>query len=483
MRREGKDGRTIILNGCLFPPVMDDKPRLVGWKLDYATLLLGADTLVGGDIGSPKGGDHVFVDCWTSPYALPPIYYDDRAVALRKLHGVRPDTPLDLVASFCKAYDLNALAGRVIGQIASFAPDRADYILHNVRAAIVIAETMRAISEKRELPSYAERRRAATWRDEMTVDETVLGETREELRMHLSRAGFEVSPSRPLREAYLAWLNTQRCIPPEHVEAQARETIDDLLRMTRNAIFSKLDFSIDGSPHLDDVAFDGIDFSVVSKEWFTMSMAYQGGEQDGKPALRARYEYNGDHPITPLLLRFLVGHEAVPGHYIDRAIADLLYRSSKVGFEMTIGTMCSADVVRAEGWGNVALEALYGGRDAAIDALGSDYAICATNHDLQDIAKHDVSYRHQVLGQDLDAIKRFVAEDCAQHDSIVKKMSGAWATDPICGPMYGPAYYLGTRVMREAIHQHGALAVARASLHLNGAADIVTLPRKLNGAR
>ena len=44
-------------------------------------------------------------------------------------------------------------------------------------------------------------------------------------------------------------------------------------------------------------------------------------------------------------------------------------------------------------------------------------------------------------------------------DPIVKKLSSAWATHPIIGPMYGPAYWLGRTIIQKAIEDRGIPSV------------------------
>jgi len=464
---------------------MDDKPQLEGWELDYATLLVGADTLFGGNIGSPKGVDHGLVDAWTSDYGLPPIYQDTRAAVLREQHGITHNTPQGLVDSFARDHNLRELRYRILEQVDNFEPDRIAYIRSTVEAADIIVETMQAIAANRPLPAYDRRRATATCQDygeaKERVPAIVLDNAQQELRLRLANAGYEVTTSRSLRETYLAWESAQERIPPEAMQARAQETIRELLALSRERILAPLDFEIKGCRQdLSDVAFDGIDFKTVKGAFYTMSMAYQGGEKEGKPALRALYEYNTDHPQTDASLFFLIGHEGMPGHYLNSAITDLLYRAGKLGFEATIPTMCTASVVFQEGWGNVGTEMLYGGKETAIEALGANHGVIVAHMFLEDIAKHDASVIYQVEGRKIDDVECYVAKECAQSDPHVKKLSSAWTRDPVIGPMYAPAYYLGTQVLRQAIADHGVEAVARVGLQLDGLVDIATFARKVN---
>ena len=64
-------------------------------------------------------------------------------------------------------------------------------------------------------------------------------------------------------------------------------------------------------------------------------------------------------------------------------------------------------------------------------------------------------------------------------DPIVKKLSSAWATHPIIGPMYGPAYWLGRTIIQKAIEDVGREKVARIGFMLDGLVDIKTFQDKV----
>lgn len=78
---------------------------------------------------------------------------------------------------------------------------------------------------------------------------------------------------------------------------------------------------------------------------------------------------------------------------------------------------------------------------------------------------------HQRDGVDIETVKARLSNDYALPPSKVKKMSGGWARHPIMGPMYGPAYLQGGRVVKQAVKQHGIEKVARVGLHTNGFVD------------
>ncbi len=67
-------------------------------------------------------------------------------------------------------------------------------------------------------------------------------------------------------------------------------------------------------------------------------------------------------------------------------------------------------------------------------------------------------------------------------DSFVEKLSGVWATHPVWGPMYGPAYHVGQTVVDDMIKKHGPQKVLAMCLHQKGYLDIDTLPEVLDQA-
>jgi len=100
--------------------------------------------------------------------------------------------------------------------------------------------------------------------------------------------------------------------------------------------------------------------------------------------------------------------------------------------------------------------------------------------DLQNVAKHNVSVLYQRDGVPIEKVRNYLRDDCIMPDHLVKKLSGGWAQDPILGPMYGPAYYVGTKVVRDAIAKVGARRVAEVGLQITGRlANVVTFPEQV----
>ena len=74
----------------------------------------------------------------------------------------------------------------------------------------------------------------------------------------------------------------------------------------------------------------------------------------------------------------------------------------------------------------------------------------------------------------------YLRDECIMPEHLVKKLSGAWAQDPIIGPMYGPAYFIGTKIVRDALAKVGAKRVAEVGLQTTGRlANLVTFQEQI----
>ena len=198
-------------------------------------------------------------------------------------------------------------------------------------------------------------------------------------------------------------------------------------------------------------------------------------------------EYNTDHPLTAAGLIQLAAHEAMIGHYLNSAVTDLLWRSGKLPFEATMGTMCTSSAVFQEGWAENALDVVYGSREKTLTGIEKDFRISSADMkvvlamaDLQNVAKHNVSVLYQREGMPIDDVRNYLRNECIMPDHLVKKLSGGWAQNPIFGPMYGPAYFVGTKVVRDAIANVGAKRVAEVGLQTTGRlSNVVTFQEQI----
>ncbi|MFH1725310.1 MAG: hypothetical protein ABII00_11915 [Elusimicrobiota bacterium] len=448
---------------------------------ELAACLIGVDTLFGGDALHESGRHHVIADTWFSGRPPPDIYHDPFAKAAREsAQGVSGAKDVlgdrEAVEAFAGRHRLR----KRLEALQNYRPagDHDGELTRLAGALGLMLDTALAGPGGEGAPPFDRRYEAGI--GGLLDGASLAGPAAARARLEeaLAGVGYEVTPSRSLRDTCQAWRADQRPLKPEEVAPRARVIIAGLLEAMRRGVFSKLDFGLPGhEPDLRDVPFDGYRCETVSGVRFTGSNIYRGGEREGSPLLRGLFEYNTDHPVREAGLAHLCAHEII-GHYLNSAAQDLLWRGGKIPFLATMGTMCTPYTVFQEGWAQCIFELLYGGREAAAEAHGRDLLVALAQSDLEDIAKHDAPIRHQRDGESLDAVRRYIAEECVQPDPIVEKLSGGWARHPVIGPMYGPAYLVGRRAVAGAIRRRGVIPVARIGYHLEGYVDIRTFKGK-----
>lgn len=447
------------------------------------TLLIGVDTLFGGDALAKSGAHHVIADTLSSGMPLPTIYDDPFAQASRGFaqgmqgsRNVLGDT--GAVDGFVRNYRLCELPGEIRELLTGLDEDEKANVLHLTDTLSVMLDTALAQLNKTELPSFDRRYTAAIAGTAREVKVANPADAREKLGEALDSIGFPAASDRDLRKAVLAWESKQGYLEAQKVGGVARKIVGELLVVLREGVFSHLDFGLAGhKADLSDLTFEGFEFKTLKSAPFTGSNTYYGGERGGVPLLRALVEYNTSHPITAAGLLSLCAHEVI-GHYINAAVRDVLRRGGRLGFMAALDVMCSPVCTFQEGWAQNMFELMYGSREAAAERHGKDLLVALAHDDLTDIAKNNVAILYQKMGASLEDVRRHVAEDCAQADPFVKKLSGPWAQHPIIGPMYGPAYLVGRRIINAAIKNHGTVPVARIGCHLNGLVDIGTFQAK-----
>lgn len=446
-----------------------------GIENDYATLLVGVDTLLGGDVGAEEGGAHFIADTFPkSERELPGIYSDPNAVALRAAGGAKPEI-VDHVRAFISAHDLLDTKGRLTGSLdADASPLRRRFMENMERCFGVMAQTAVALAEGTELPPYEERYEAAARRAPQLVETK---ELREQLRDALARVGIEVMREADLRNAVNIWEKRIGYVPAEGFSEAVHRSNVELMSRVRSELFAKIGFNFPGFERdLSNLGFDGFRFNALSNVHYTGSSTFEGGTHpDGRPAQACLIEYNTDHPVTTLGLPHLISHEISPGHYVDSCVSDLGWRAGNLGIEAVMHTMCTAEVTLREGWAQNALAALHGGTESdLVRQFGPDQVVQQVLERFQDAGKQNASIKFQMMGEPIEEVRRHLREDCVLSDPIVKKLSGSWAQDPVHGPMYGGAYDVGYHTVRQAIETHGIEAVAKACFHHHGYLDIET---------
>ena len=457
-------------------------------------LAIGVDSLAGGDALHESGAQHFIIDTWTSGMTPPPIYYDTVSESLRKAGGALEYSDKKAIQQYINHYRLYELLNEIRTEIHQLPSDRTNDVLSLVDALEMV---LRELDENVASPSYDEKYKAVTGLSEVKLIDA--SPYRTILEEALFNAGFEINADRDLRETSLAWENEkghignyveggEEKIDGAVVQQKFNENIQKLLEIARVRLFSQMDFGIPGyQPDLSEVSFDGFEFKPINNVSFTGSSIYRG-QGNGKPLLQGLLEYNTDHPLTSASLIQLAAHEAMIGHYLNSAVTDLLWRSGKLPFEATMGTMCTSSAVFQEGWAENALDVIYGSREETLKGIEKDFGISRADMevvlaqaDLQNVAKHNVSILHQRDGMSIEDVKNYLKDECIMPDHLVKKLSGGWAQDTIMGPMYGPAYYVGTKVVRDSLAKAGAKRVAEVGLQITGRlANIITFSEQIN---
>ena len=467
--------------------------ELTGIEQKLVVLAFGVDSLAGGDALHESGAQHFIIDTWISGMTPPQVYYDTIAENLRQAGGALEFSDKQAIKKYIDNYRLHELPNEIREQIAQLAPGRRTDVLSLVDALEMV---LRTLDENVESPGYDEKYRTVTGLAEVKLIDAAPYRTI--LEQALSKAGFEVSAARGLRQTNLTWEKAKghigaygqeddEKIDGAVVQQKFNETIQKLLEVARERLFSQMDFGISGyQPGLSDVLFNGFEFKPINNVSFTGSSIYRGQGSDA-PLLQGLLEYNTDHPLTAAEIIHLASHEAMIGHYLISAVTDLLWRSGKLPFEATMGTMCTSSAVYQEGWAENVLDIIYGSREEALKGIEKNFGISRADMevdlaqaDLQNVAKHNVSILYQREGMPIEDVRTYLRDECIMPDHLVKKLSGGWAQNPIIGPMYGPAYYVGTKVVRDAIANVGAKRAAEVGLQITGRlSNIVTFQEQV----
>lgn len=457
-----------------------DKEQLVpgGFEDVYASAILGADTLAGGDISSPREEDHFIGDSWAATEKdYPESFNHPYAIATRSIaQRDKLNTPegKEIAEKFIRSQNLLELPDEAIRLAAGFEEGRRIFTANLMRSIKLIIQRSYALATNGKPPDFDELYASVTGETPQLIPHK---DRQERLKAALAAVGLEGPDTAALAREW----EHRSVIPVAEFLAQAEAVSQELLALSRDRLLRQIDFPVEDDPHLDNFAFDGITRRTVTNVGYTGSSVYRGGlSKNGRPLLAAVNTYNTDHPINEQDIRALYGHEIFPGHYLRAATGDLIHRNGKPGFERTIGTMCTSEVALEEGWAQVSLPLLYGGtREDVIETLGQDFAVHYALEDLQDAGKNNASIIHQLHGRPIEEAIRHFTDDLLLNPAIVKKLSGIWSRHPLVGPMYGPAYEKGRNAVEKALAKHGVLPVARVALHLNAPMELLGFKEKM----
>ncbi len=117
----------------------------------YAGSIIAADLVLGGNIRSQKGGDHVIADSWTSGCVLPALY-DSPSVAFFLGKGVNPQTT-DAVKHFLVTTDAMDLPKEAKVLLKILDPSRRAVIERTLGSIDVMLSVALALAENNPLPA------------------------------------------------------------------------------------------------------------------------------------------------------------------------------------------------------------------------------------------------------------------------------------------------------------------------------------------
>lgn len=322
---------------------MDKEPLVPGSFEDvYASAILGADTLVGGDISSPREEDHFIGDSWAATEKDYPESFDHPyAIATRAIaQKDKINTPegKEIAEKFIKSQNLLDLPDEAIRLAADFEEGRRIFIANLMRSIKLIIQRSYALATNNQPLGYEELYASVTGETPQLIPHK---DRQERLKAALAAVGLEGPDTAALAREW----EHRSVIPVTEFLARAETVSRELLTLSRDRLLRRIDFPVENDPHLDNFAFDGITQRTVTNVSYTGSSVYRGGlSGNGHPLLAAVNTYNTDHPINEPDIRALYGHEVFPGHYLRAATGDIIHRNGRPGFERTIGTMCTSGV-------------------------------------------------------------------------------------------------------------------------------------------
>lgn len=460
---------------------------LVGFEKNLRTLLVGVNSLLGGDHRERTNIGAIIA--WFSN-GNPRIYNDPTSELLRKHGGViglkrSTEFRRETIDKYLEIYELQDIPYRLRQNIRLIEEHRRLYFRNLILALELMLDTVVAIARDKPIPPFETRYKAATTLDEVIlIDEE---QARKVLQEALGKAGYEVKPSSNLRDAFTAWLYA-RTIKSKYAIERARGISEKFLESVKETILTQLSTAEIGVD-ITKINLDSFTFETVSRQPYIGFSSYKGGKiRKGVPNFNGLLVYNSDVPVTLPGLYLLCAHEVIPGHYLELAISDLLYRKGHLGFEATFRVLGTPSAMLMEGMAQNALELLYGSQEGAIERLAdskefeNDLRVHFAHADLFEIALNNAAILYQRDRVPIKELTDYLARRCVLPDHLIT-MARTWAEHPILGPMQGPAYYQGKRVVGEAIREYGPLNVARVGLNLEGVSDIQTFQRRLQESR
>jgi hypothetical protein len=435
------------------------------------TVVLGIDTLWGGDVMCASGTGRFIADSWFSDEPLPAAYTHPTAARVRETGGVSgKEIDRDAVRAYIAAVDIPGAIAALRTKSADIGGLRGEYL-----AGLVLCfETMWALAMEMlgagEAVAYETCVKASTGKAPEPSDPA---EKREHVAELLSNAGFPSHNRDELLAAVDAWRRTQ-AVPMASIKLLGSAIIGHFEGLSARYVTPHLPRELHAVPSAN------IEFLPIRDAWFSGSMNYLGRarQADGSPEYEATYEINASLQISVPEFLQLVSHEVVPGHVTTFAYLQNLFHRGLAGFEASVLTMNTRAATLFEGIANNAILMAYGVTE--VDQLpDQDLQIGLLLALLQDDAKNQSSYLTWGEGAAQDAVAAALRNDFLVSEERAGKLSGAWGRHPLLGRMYLPAYRAGTKKVAELRRKFSPAQLLPVLYGCAGLVDIVTIEKAL----
>lgn len=432
-----------------------------------ADVVLGIDTLWGGDVMSPSGTGRFIADSWFSDEPLPISYSHPAAARLRACGGVASqNVDREAVDSYLREVDLPRAIAGIRTEAAKVEKVRQDYLEGLALCMETMLDLAMEVLGKGDPVPYSRSVEASTGKPpEPSRPEA----KRDRVAELLGRAGFKSENRAELLHAVDSW-RRDRLVPMASVRGLGAAVIAEFDHLS----------AINLVPHLPaelaDVPRANIEFLPIKDAWFSGSMNYIGRarNQDGTPKYEASYEINASLQMSFPEFEQLVSHEVVPGHVTTFAYLQNLYVRGKAGFEATVLTMNTRAATLFEGVANNAILIAHGVTRVE-DLPDEDLQIGVLLALLQDDAKNQSSYLTWGEGKPQKEVAAILRRDFLVTEERADKLSGAWGRHPLLGRMYLPAYRAGTEKVADLRRSYPSSKVLPAIYGCDGLVDAQTI--------
>jgi len=440
---------------------MNDTDRAV------ADVLIGLDTLWGGDVLNPSGIGRFIADCWFSDQPLPAAYTHPAAAALRAGGSVGSRQP-DPVAidAYLGIVDLREAIGQVIDAARGIGGQRGRYLEGlGLCGAVMWDLAMELLGRGPQVPYQ----RCVATLTGRPPEPSQPEHKRARVAELLSSSRQAAQGADALLAAVDAW--RARCrVAPGAIAATGDALVARYDRLAAANLLPYLPEDMAAVPRAN------VRFLPIEDAWFSGSMNYIGRARrpDGSPEYEATYELNATLEISQPEFEQLVSHEVVPGHVTTFAYLQNLFVRGLVGFEASVLPMNTRASVLFEGIANNAILIAHGVTE--IDELPDhDLQLGVLLALLQDDAKNQASYLTWAERRPQADVAAVLRRDFLVSPERADKLSGAWGRHPLLGRMYLPAYRAGTELVADLRRRYPPERVLPAIYGMRGLVDASTV--------